>query len=81
MDVRFELTANDPWSVDDAIGQDMGYWYRLPKLSLRTPLVGRDTFSSLTSALLIGPQLKKLAMSPSSAGRGGQYDTKYVTFE
>ena len=29
VDVRFELTTNDPWSVDDAIGQGispLGYW-------------------------------------------------------
>ena len=29
MDVRFELTTNDPWSVDDAICEGispLGYW-------------------------------------------------------
>ena len=42
VDVRFELTTNDPWSVDDAICEGispLGYWQRLtnrlPKLSLK----------------------------------------------
>ena len=29
VDVRFELTTNDPWSVDDAICESissLGYW-------------------------------------------------------
>ena len=41
--MRFELTTNDPWSVDDAICEgisSLGYWqkvnHRLPKLSLIT---------------------------------------------
>ena len=48
VDVRFELTTNDPWSVDDAICEGispLGYCCtgkrftnRLPKLSLITLL-------------------------------------------
>ena len=34
VDVRFELTTNDPWSVDDAIcegitGSPLGYWQKV----------------------------------------------------
>ena len=32
VDVRFELTTNDPWSVDDAICEGispLGYWQKL----------------------------------------------------
>ena len=43
VDVRFELTTNDPWSVDDAICEALVRWAtgerltnRLPKLSLIT---------------------------------------------
>ena len=44
VDVRFELTTNDPWFVDDAICEGtspLGYWQKvnqspLPKLSLIT---------------------------------------------
>ena len=56
VDVRFELTTNDPWSVDDAICEGispLGYCKRLtnrlPKLSLTTlspPSEQRDTWSS-----------------------------------
>ena len=43
VDVRFELTTNDPWSVDDAICELLVCWAtgkrlsnHLPKLSLIT---------------------------------------------
>ena len=39
-------------------------------------MIGQDTFSALAPV-----QGKKMAMSPSSAVHGDQYDTKYVTFE
>ena len=42
-------------------------------------MIARDTFSAL--APVLGPQQKKLAMSPSSTAHGGQHDTKYVAFE
>ena len=42
-------------------------------------MVGRDTFCPLVPVL--GPLLKNVAVSPSSAVRGGQYDTKYVALE
>ena len=32
VDVRFELTTNDPWSVDDAICEGispLGYWQKV----------------------------------------------------
>ena len=43
MDVRFELTTNDPWSVDDAICEGispLGYWNTLPHFE------PRDSWSS-----------------------------------
>ena len=56
VDVRFELTTNDPWSVDDAICEALVRWAtgerltnRLPKLSLITlspPSEQRDSWSS-----------------------------------
>ena len=46
VDVRFELTTNDPWSLDDAICEALVRWAtckrltnRLPKLSLITHIV------------------------------------------
>ena len=55
VDVRFELTTNDPWSVDDAVCEALVLWAtgkrltnRLPKLSLITlpPFEPRDSWSS-----------------------------------
>ena len=47
----------------------------------RRPVVGGDTFSPL-SVPVLGPEHNKLSMSPSSTTvHGGQYGTKYVTFE
>ena len=52
VDVRFELTTNDPWSVDDAVCEALVLWAtgkrltnRLPKLSLITlpPFEQRDS--------------------------------------
>ena len=47
VDVRFELTTNDPWSVDDAFAKALVRWAtgkrltnRLPKLSLITTACG-----------------------------------------
>ena len=42
-------------------------------------MIGRDTFSA--PAPVLGPQQKKLALSPSSTVRGGQHDAKCLTFE
>ena len=39
VDVRFELTTNDPWSVDDAICEGtspLGYWNRGSTYGLST---------------------------------------------
>ena len=36
VDVRFELTTNDPWSVDDAICEGispLGYWQKVNQSS------------------------------------------------
>ena len=52
VEVRFELTTNDPWSVDDAVCEALVLWAtgkrltnRLPKLSLITlpPFEQRDS--------------------------------------
>ena len=57
VDVRFELTTNDPWSVDDAICEGispLGYLQRsanrLPKLSLITHWVKHRYFGSSASS-------------------------------
>ena len=37
VDVRFELTTNDPWSVDDAICEGispLGYWQKVNQSAL-----------------------------------------------
>ena len=54
VDVRFELTTNDPWSVDDAFAKALVRWAtgkrltnRLPKLSLIT--IGSNKSVSRTS--------------------------------
>ena len=45
-------------------------------------MVGRDTISSLAPALGLQQITKKrLSMAPPSVVHGGQYDTKYETFE
>ena len=56
VDVIFDLTTNDSWSVDDAICEGKGRWAtgkrltnRLPKLSLIT-----QTCTSTLMALTIG---------------------------
>ena len=39
VDVRFELTTNDPWSVDDAICEGispLGYWQKVNQSSTQT---------------------------------------------
>ena len=39
VDVRFELTTNDPWSVDDAICEGispLGYWQKVNLSSTQT---------------------------------------------
>ena len=39
VDVRFELTTNDPWSVDDAICEGispLGYWQKLNQSPTQT---------------------------------------------
>ena len=39
VDVRFELTTSDPWSVDDAICEGispLGYWQRVHILPTQT---------------------------------------------
>ena len=39
VDVRFELTTNDPWSVDDAISEGispLGYWYKVNQSPTQT---------------------------------------------
>ena len=56
MDVRFELTTNDPWSVDDAICEGispLGYWQKVNQSTTQTkpyntlpPFEQRDSWSS-----------------------------------
>ena len=54
VDVRFELTTNDPWSVDDAICEGIIRWAtgkrltdRLPKLSVITKVnLSKETHRS-----------------------------------
>ena len=39
VDVRFELTTNDPWSVDDAICEGispLGYWQKVNQSPTQT---------------------------------------------
>ena len=39
VDVRFELTTNDPWSVDDAICEGispLGYWQKVNQSRTQT---------------------------------------------
>ena len=39
VDVRFELTSNDPWSVDDAICEcisPLGYWQKVNQSPTQT---------------------------------------------
>ena len=39
VDVRFELTTNDPWSVDDAICEGispLGYWQEVNQSSTQS---------------------------------------------
>ena len=39
VDVRFELTTNDPWSVDDAICEGitpLGYWLKVNQSPTQT---------------------------------------------
>ena len=41
VDVRFELTTNDPWSVDDAICEGispLGYWQKVNQSPTQTKL-------------------------------------------
>ena len=42
-------------------------------------MVGGGTFSLLAPVLSKGPEQKRSRVTPTV--RGGQYDTKYVTFE
>ena len=56
VDVRFELTTNDPWSVDDAICEGispLGYWQKVnqsptqtKQYNTRPPFEQRDSWSS-----------------------------------
>ena len=58
VDVRFELTTNDPWSVDDAIckgiiNSPLGYWQQVNPSPTQTkpyntlsPFEQRDSWSS-----------------------------------
>ena len=57
VDVRFELTTNDPWSVDDAICEGiispLGYWQKINQSPTQTkpyntlpPFEQRDSWSS-----------------------------------
>ena len=56
MDVRFELTTSDPWSVDDAIcegSSPLGYWKKVNQSPTQTkpyntlpPFEQRDSWSS-----------------------------------
>ena len=56
VDVRFELTTNDPWSVDDAICEGispLGYWQKVNQSPTQTkpyntlpPFEQRDSWSS-----------------------------------
>ena len=56
VDVRFELTTNDPWSVDDAICEGispLGYWQKVNQSPTQTkpyntllPIEQRDSWSS-----------------------------------
>ena len=56
VDVRFELTTNDPWSVDDAICEcisPLGYWQKVNQSPTQTkpyntlpPFEQRDSWSS-----------------------------------
>ena len=47
VDVRFELTTNDPWSVDDAICEGispLGYWLKVNQSPTQTkPYTTIDT--------------------------------------
>ena len=47
VDVRFELTTNDPWSVDDAICEGispLGYWQKV----IQSPTQTKPYNSSVT---------------------------------
>ena len=46
VDVRFELTTNDPWSVDDAICEGispLGYWQKVNRSPAQTKPCNRQS--------------------------------------
>ena len=63
VDVRFGLTTNDPWSVDDAICEGispLGYWQKVNQSPTQTkpcntlpPFEQRDSWSSYGAVLRI----------------------------
>ena len=49
VDVRFELTTNDPWSVDDAICEGicpLGYWQEVNQSPTQTKPYNTNTNTS-----------------------------------
>ena len=53
VDVRFELTTNDPWSVDDAICEGispLGYWQKVNQSPTQTKPYNNRSVTPLDAA-------------------------------
>ena len=56
VDVRFELTTNDPWSVDDAICEGispLGYWQKVNRSPTQTKRYNKSKFKQGNSSFLL----------------------------
>ena len=64
VDVRFELTTNDPWSVDDAICEGiispLGYWQKVNQSPTQTKPYNKNTLSKTSYLVPPAPCLFSL---------------------
>ena len=62
VDVRFELTTNDPWSVDDAICEGispLGYWQKVNQSPTQT-----KPYNNVQRTCLMYPAPSKVEFQP-----------------
>ena len=75
-----------PWSTSNRFGQNVAHFFFSPPLGKSLNIIEEHEGLSLVDTSFAPrdsprPLNKKLAMSPSSIGHGGQHDTKYSPFD